>query len=122
VARIYPTDEARFPSLLAIVPDNCRAIGWAADLVMTVYRCVPVPDEDGTPPDCAELEAATAKILDDAQAMLSTVICCDWNVDPSRGLVRMVPGQWSPLPSRGGCGGGTMTVTVFTGPVCCPEG
>lgn len=113
VTDLFPTQ--RFPARGLSEATACRAFGWGAELTMTVYRCVPVPAEDGTPPDCAELTAATGKILDDAQAMLAAILCCDWNPDKQP----MIPGNWHPLPNRGGCGGGTMTVTVYLGGRCC---
>ena len=87
---------------------------WIAELIMTVHRCIPVPDETGQPPDCNALQAAAAKIRADAVAMIDAFTCCDWHP----GNKRVMPGSWQPLPNQGGCGGGMMSVFVSLGYNC----
>ena len=90
---------------------------WVQELIMTVYRCVHVMGEDGVAPRCADVQADAEKIASDAEAMLKAFTCCDWPLPA--GNKRIMPGSWQPLPNQGGCGGGTMTVYVGLGYVCC---
>lgn len=121
VTRIFPVVAGRFPqSGVAGSLDNCTAYEWAAELTMTVYRCVSVADENAFP-SCDELTADTRKILDDAKAMRLAALCCDWRNDDLDEPVPMVLGEWRPLSPMGGCAGGQMSVTVLLGSECCPE-
>lgn len=116
IAEIYPSDK--FPRKgIAEWKGACTKGNtfWVAELVMTVYRCVPVPGEDGQPPDCDELQTAAARIWSDAQVMTQVFACCDW-ADGRH----VLPGSWQPLPNQGGCGGGMMSVYVNLGVQCCP--
>lgn len=117
VTSIYPS--LKFPRQgVDRWDDACdTTVTWVAELTMTVYRCVSVLEEDGTPPTCAELDFDARKIQSDAAAMMRAFACCDWNQDQ-----QVVPGSWVPVPPKGGCAGGFMTVLVDLGPLCCPPG
>ena len=88
---------------------------WVAELVMTVYRCVHVMDDDGNAPSCEDIQIDAARIWSDAQVMTQVFACCDWAGDR-----KVLPGSWQPLPNQGGCGGGMMSVYVNLGVQCCP--
>lgn len=116
VAEIYPSDK--FPRKGITEWKGACTKGntfWVAELIMTVYRCIPVPDEDGTPPSCEGLQIAAARIQSDAQTMMQVFACCEWNDGRA-----IMPGSWQPLPNQGGCGGGMMSVFVNLGIQCCP--
>lgn len=104
VARIFPTK--RFPGQSFDV-EPCKANTWAVELVMTVYRCVAVLNEDGSPPSCSAVTDDAEKILSDGAAMRQAVTCCY----PDADIVAVV-GAWEPLGPNGGCAGGQMTITV----------
>lgn len=114
IDRIYPT-SGRFPAR-ATQAEPCGAGGgWAAELVMGVYRCVSTLDDQGNPPPCERIWADAEKLSSDATAMRIAAVCCF----PEEG-VQSVPGEYEPLESEGGCGGGTMSVLVRFDE-CCPD-
>ena len=115
VVEIYPSDK--FPRKGITEWKGACTKGstfWVAELVMTVYRCVPVPDDDGNPPTCDQLQTAAARIWSDAAVMRNVFACCDWSLGR-----HVLPGSWQPLPNQGGCGGGMMSVLVSLGVECC---
>lgn len=122
VTGIYPTN--RFPRNGIEEWDiACDARNtWVAELTMTVYRCVHVLKDDGTPPSCAELDADARKIASDRFAMMTAALCCDWRrPSPEWEQQPIIPGSWTPVTPQGGCAGGYMTVLVDVGPFCCPD-
>lgn len=121
VSDYYPS--ARFPRRgIDVWDDNCNTITWVAELTMTVYRCVHVLAEDGTPPTCAELDADARKLASDRTAMMAAWACCDWRrAEPGGEEASVVPQGWTPVGPLGGCAGGTFTVLVDVGPFCCPQ-
>ena len=121
VTRIFPVIAGRFPQQgVSGQLDNCAAYEWAAEMTMTVYRCVSVVDEQGFP-SFDELMADSRKILDDAQAMRRALLCCDWRDDAAGDPQPIVPGEWRPIDPQGGCSGGSQSVIVALGSSCCPE-
>lgn len=117
LAEIFPSDKPPRKGI-AEWKGACTKGGifLVAELVMAVYRCIPVPSSDGTSPTCDQLQTAAARIQSDAQVMWSVFACCDWS-----GGRKIFPGSWLPLPNQGGCGGGMMSVFVNLGVQCCPE-
>ena len=121
----FPVIAGKFPQR-GIVGEltECAAYEWAAELTMTIYRCVSVADEHGFP-SVDELTTDATKIANDAQAMRKAMLCCDWrSLDPPLGrtdgdIQPIVPGRWLPLNPQGGCAGGQTSVIVLVGPECC---
>lgn len=107
VSAIYPS--TRFPDEELSV-GNCVRNEWAVELTLGVYRCVRVGDGQ-SPPTAEELRADTEKIMDDAAAMRCAITCCLPD-NPLLDGSDILPGRWSPIESSGGCGGGTMIVTL----------
>lgn len=122
INRIYSVPAGRFPQGgVTGTLDNCTSYEWAAELALTVYRCVSIADDTGFP-SFDELMSDTRKIADDAQAMRKAIMCCDWRV-PANGdpdsPQPIVPGAWVGQNPQGGCAGGVMTVQVLLGSQCC---
>lgn len=121
ITDVYPVVAGKFPQRGAAgTLASCESYEWAAELTITVYRCVSVADEHGFP-SCAELTADAVKIADDAQAIRRALLCCDWrtpegDIDPAQIML----GAWRPISPQGGCAGGQQTVTVLVGAECCP--
>lgn len=114
VERIYPT-SGRFPAR-ATRPEPCGGGGaWAVELVMGVYRCVATLDDAGNPPPCDRIFADAEKLLSDAAVMRAAASCCF-----PTGETESVPGDYEPLDSDGGCGGGVMSLLVRFDE-CCPD-
>lgn len=108
VTRVFASQRFPQPGLSG-ASTECGTFGRAAELVITVYRCVSCPDETSFP-SCDELTADSVKILDDMAAIWRTIVCCDWNDDR-----RIVPGEWRPINPSGCCAGGQMSVIVDLG-------
>lgn len=64
--RVYRS--VQFP-LEAVEPERCWTGHEAVELLCTLVRCVPVPDDRGRAPSPAALSAAHAKVLADAQTV-----------------------------------------------------
>lgn len=117
---IFPVVAGKFPQRgVSGQLDDCTSYEWGAELIMTVYRCVSVADEEGFP-SCDELTADTIKIAEDARAMRLAALCCPWREGDLGDPVAMVLGDWRPLNPMGGCAGGQQSVTVLVGSECCP--
>lgn len=52
--------------------DRCDNGMWVIDVLVTLVRCTPVPDDQGNPPNAAEMQAANAAFLADSAA----IFCC----------------------------------------------
>lgn len=121
ITDIFPVIAGKFPQRGGnVILDNCGSYEWAAELTMTVYRCVSVADEDGFP-SADELTLDTRKIMADARAMRRAMLCCDWHnrEDIPDEKWPIVPGAWRPLSPQGGCAGGQQSVIVLLGSECC---
>lgn len=100
--RAFPTDK--FPQL-AQGANNCGC-GIAAVLEVGTYRCLPMPAEDGSPPDAASQANATLRQLADMAAIHRALTCCTAITDRPHVMGTYVP------RSGGDCGGGAWPVTV----------
>lgn len=81
-------------------------------LVAFITRCVPMPNDDGTPPEMAAQQAAAEQINADKWALwnyLHLAIEDGLLFDRCCGVLW---GQLSPLTPSGGCGGSQLTLTV----------
>lgn len=123
VTSIFPTSKFPRRGVDTEYRGPCgTAVTWAADLTMTVYRCVHGLKQDGAPPTCGEMDLDARIIQADAAAMRRAFACCDWNQpDPALRPAAIIPGAWSPVPPMGNCAGGFMPVTVDLGTLCCPD-
>lgn len=113
IAAIYPSSTS-FP-LQDEEPLKTGVLRWAIDLEMGVARCAPTPGPTMLPTN-AQWEEVVRNVMDDAAAMRRAV-CCYIAMDPipRKGIV--LPHDWQPIETQGGCAGGTMLVTV-PGPAC----
>lgn len=126
VARLYASDRQNFPrevgQLSSAVPNgngirdlkNCAMPQTTAvELVITLWRCAPLPTDDGCPPTMAELDATAMQMHADMLAVQQGILCCYAGTDSSqrRGR-RYIVGQTLSLGPQGGCAGFQTTVTV----------
>lgn len=105
VNQIYPSVDFPEPYESGI---DCGTGSWAVDLEMGVFRCAPVGDEN-TIPTCEQWTEATTQVSYDSAAMRAAVACFRGTLEPGQDAVVR---PWLPLPSEGGCTGGTQIVTV----------
>lgn len=92
---------------------------WAITFELGAVRCSPTPPEGIIPTD-AQWNAVVQDVMDDAAAM-RRAICCFIAADPVRRDQAVLPLEWQPLDTSGGCVGGTLQVVV-RGPACdCAE-
>lgn len=115
---LFVPSSAAFPDQdLAPIKGGTR--GWAVTLEMGVVRCSPTPPEDSIP-SVDQWNAVVEMVMDDAAAM-RRAICCFIDADPIRRDPFVLPLEWQPLDTQGGCVGGTLQVVV-RGPACdCAE-
>ncbi|WP_405759432.1 hypothetical protein OG234_13150 [Streptomyces sp. NBC_01420] len=93
----------------------------AVELAVTLLRCAPVPDEDGCPPSCEDLEA-TARILHtDMATVYNALLCClPGSTERRRGRAVFV-GDSRTIGPQGGCVGLEQRVTVGIPGCLCPS-
>lgn len=121
VERIFPSSTTLFPEqddevrgLRGCTPPPTTGV----DLVVTLLRCAPVPDERGCPPSCEELEAAARVVHVDAVTVHNALLCCLPHTAGPRGR-RFVLRESRVVGPQGGCVGVEQRVTVAL-PGCAP--
>lgn len=116
VIRLYTSDRTAFPREVQTVRDrrNCpMPLTTAVELAVTVYRCAPMPSDQGCPPTCEELSASAMQLHADMLAVQTAVQCCYAGTDTTRPFGRRyVLGQSRTLGPQGGCVGLEQRVTV----------
>lgn len=73
LANQFPAQEAA--RLGISVQGGCGAPYLCADYSLQLIRCVPGPDENGTPPSAEALDAAAKMLSDDAEIVVPNVAC-----------------------------------------------
>lgn len=107
VADIFSTSED-FPAPDTLVTwTGCGPMAWGVVFELGVMRCAPTGDI-ATIPNCDEWTTVQYNIMNDAKAMRQAFCCLFAQFDPSS----IALGSWTPLPTTGGCAGGTWQVTV----------
>ena len=104
LANMFPSGE-RFPAQDSSTKASCAKV-LAAVLEVGVYRCQPVSDRNGVPPDAAAQTQAALVQADDALALHQAIACCEAVTSRPHVL-----GRWDPRDG-GGCGGGAWLLTV----------
>lgn len=116
VIRTYPADLPRFTNVQAVILDgtNCGTSAlMVVDLSITLWRCAPIPTDEGCPPSMAELGASAIQLHADMLAINQAVTCCFATRDTTRRKGRRYSlGQSVVLGPQGGCVGVQTTVTV----------
>jgi hypothetical protein len=120
VNRIYPTTRERFPRYEPSSPDAVRDLKLCAapmvtaiDLTITLYRCVPLPTDQGCPPSPEDLAASALQLHADLLAIQRGIQCCFAGTDVSRRNGRRhTIGASTVTGPRGGCVGVEQLVTV----------
>jgi hypothetical protein len=124
VARTYPTDYQSFPrpvqNSTTRSPSEIRSLKncsppptLAVELVVTLYRCTPVPTDNGCPPTPAALSESAMQLNADILAIEQGILCCFAATDTTRpNGRRYLLGQTQVLDPRGGCVGLEQRVTV----------
>lgn len=125
VARLFASDRNLFPREAALVRDNrgCQPQHTTAvELLVTLFRCAPLPSDEGCPPSCESLAASALQLHTDMLAVQRAILCCYADTDQSvRGGRRYVLGQSRTLGPQGGCVGLEQRVVVaLDGCLVCP--
>lgn len=119
-ARIYGT--SRFPQEEIDNVQGTRGCQppatMAAEMVVTLLRCVPTVNENGCPPTCEELSAAARVTHVDAATVYNALMCCLPKTGGRRGR-RFLMGQQKIIGPQGGCVGIEQRVIVAL-PGCAP--
>lgn len=91
-------------------PFPCYPPRWTLTLELGAVRCMPIGTIDKlvTP---AQALAAAKLVMNDATAMRRAIRCCFANMPSMVNRLYKV-GTWAPLPSQGGCGGGTLLLDI----------
>lgn len=90
---------------------SCAIYAWGVILEMGVIRCAPTGDID-TIPTCAEWTQLSINVANDALAMRKAMQCFIEEQNANFDNRSVAVGSWDPLPTSGGCAGGTWDITV----------
>lgn len=96
-------------------PDPCNIFTRATDIRALILRCEPTINADAEFPTCDALTRGAMIGAQDADALWRAAQCCFGKVDS---MFPYVVRDVSPTPSRGGCVGTQMTITVELGGTC----
>jgi hypothetical protein len=97
-----------FPNPDTQVPvTGCGVSAWGVVLEMGVLRCAPTGSTTAVP-TCSEWTALAVNVTNDARAMRDAICCLTAQLDPSSVAI----GSWNPLPTTGGCAGGSWQISV----------
>lgn len=122
--RIYVTERDRFTDFRAVRLDatGCATDAiTAVDLSVTLFRCIPLPTDEGCPPSCEELSGSAMQTHVDMLAILQGITCCFPGTDTtSRRGRRYAIGQTRTIGPQGGCIGVQTDVTVALDQVAPP--
>lgn len=122
IARTYPSSTFPQEDRTVLGVRGCTpAPTTAAELVVTLLRCVPTLDENGCPPPCEDLDASSRVLYTDMTTLTNALVCCLPNTAGRRGR-RFVLGASRVLGPLGGCVGIEQRVTVaLAGCAPCPS-
>jgi len=104
LVRAYPS--VNFPQ-----PDQagtCVTL-LAAEVLVSVYRCVPAGHDDGSGPTAEEYSFWTQEQFADMAAMKRAILCCFGKAHPDTDYVLA---SYDPLPAQGGLGGGSWRLLI----------
>lgn len=111
VADIFASADD-FPAPDTTIPiTGCGPQAWGVVFELGVLRCAPTGDEY-TVPSCDDWTLFQQYLFLD-QAAMRQAMCCLIELRNGEDMQSSVAiGSWAPLPTSGGCGGGTWQVTV----------
>lgn len=126
VVRLFSSGRQSFPREVLEVFSGKQCVPppvTAVELAVTVYRCAPLPDDNGCPPTCEQMTAAATQLHADMLAVHTAVLCCYSDTDTTRrNGRRFVLGPSRTLGPQGGCVGLEQRVTVALDDcVPCPQ-
>lgn len=83
----------------------CGPVGWTVRVGVGAIRCVAGMNDQGTPPNSAQVNADGASMTQDMLELMKAIECCD---QPAPLQID----QWLPLGPAGGYAGGEWQVTL----------
>lgn len=104
LARVFPS--VNFPE--TDVTGTCVTL-LAMELFVTVYRCVPAGQDDGSNPTAEQYAFWAQQQFADMAAMRRAIACCFGQKHQD---VDYILGDYTPLTPQGGVGGGTWRLTA----------
>ena len=121
--RLYPSRE--FPRIASdsrgadVRKGACPPMVTAAEFTITLARCTPMVDDQGLPPDCAELNDAALTLHVDAAAIMNALHCCVPSIVVNGRQVKYVMGEQT-FDVQGGCQVLKQNVIIQLGGCSCP--
>lgn len=104
---IFPIEASRDESVPGCPPPILCAV-----VTISLLRCVPNPDDHGTAPTCAALQAAAVtQDIDDA-TIRATLYCHLAGLVEAETLIGYTIGATASTGPDGGCGGSDTTITI----------
>ncbi|MFD3848190.1 hypothetical protein ACFWVB_20155 [Streptomyces microflavus] len=124
VVRMYPSPQGTFPAEDRTVYGvrSCTLPQvTAVELLVSLLRCVPGPTDEGCPPSCEELAAASKVLHTDMVTVYNALLCCFPTTTQRRRGPVFTLGQQRTVGPQGGCVGLEQRITVGLGACQCPE-
>lgn len=123
VVRMYASDRQSFPnetgsrlsqgSGIRDLKNCAMPQTTAVELLITLWRCTPLPEDNGCPPTPTALNDSAMQLNADMLAVQRGALCCFSGTDTSaRHGRRWVMGQTTVLGPQGGCAGFQTSIVV----------
>lgn len=91
----------------------------AVEVLLSVTRCVPIPNDKGTAPKCSALQSAAITLEADRYATRKALMCCLSDSYDHNNILDFVIGPMTSAGPQGACAGFVCTYTIgFTSPCC----
>ncbi len=97
--------------------NDCSPELLGSEFVVTVMRCSPAIETDGTAPDCEKVDAVGAQVMLDRYAVRNSLACCLGALLESGEIMGFQILPTTSAGAGGGCIGSDTTVRVYL-PLC----
>jgi hypothetical protein len=110
VPRVYSSKD--FPQPNSDSRTRCVDVLIVAEMTLDIVRCVPTPDDNGSPPTAADIIVAAATAFTDLSVVRDSVKCILDDLFNTGQIQDYLVGMSTPLGPSGGCGGSELDFFV----------
>lgn len=108
--RRFPSDA--FPEEAVDNEENCGEPYSVIVYRLSIVRCVSIPDENGTPPSCATLNAEAEQLMKDKTDIRRAVMCCLSAMHDAEDIGSFQLGAQDSVGPSGACAGSDLVIMV----------
>lgn len=108
--RRYPSTS--FPSEEIDFQAECGEPWIVAVFDLTLVRCVHIPNQNGLPPSCVDLQTDAQQLMKDKLDIRRAVMCCLTDMYDSEQIAEFFIGAQESVGPTGACAGSSMLISV----------